>query len=57
MCLGHLNLMDAVAQELLLAANEYFLNEDSEKQAVPELLGHIVGNILHMFISLINILK
>lgn len=49
--------MDAVAQELLLAANEYFLNEDSEKQAVPELLGHIVGNILHMFISLINILK
>jgi hypothetical protein len=34
--------MDAVAQELVLAASEYFANGDVEKQAVPELFGHII---------------
>jgi hypothetical protein len=41
-----MNLMDAVAQEILLATNEYFLSADYEKQTVPELIGHIVGLVL-----------
>ncbi|KAI6189970.1 hypothetical protein M3Y97_00066000 [Aphelenchoides bicaudatus] len=42
-CIKHMNLMDAIAQELVLAANEYLVNGDVEKQAVPELFGHLIG--------------
>lgn len=35
--------MDAVAKEILLAANEYFLKGDSEKQTIPELFGYIIA--------------
>lgn len=35
--------MDAIAQELLLRANEYFLNGEIDKQSIPELFGHIIA--------------
>jgi hypothetical protein len=36
--------MDAIAQEILLAASEYFSNNDQDNNgSVPELFGHIVA--------------